>query len=324
MFREECNDLAVVASVDGELPMMPWEREPRRLWSRLDMKPIETSEIARAIANVATARGLASVAPMTEAAIACVTTMFQDQLRENNIWITVEHTNDNTVAEEVRSRALKCLIGAKAGLVNAALPKRFHDKMARILEHMTPETFDGAEVKVRLDELLYDLLAELRTPMFLYVAPEKRELYEQIAAPFGELVQDKFPDAAGDIAAAGRCLALDEPTACVFHLMRVLEHGLRAMATQFGVPFQVDSWHKVIKGIEDGIATRRNTNKPGGLTEKDRAEITHYSDAASQFRYFKDAWRNHVSHARVSYSERDAEKVWTHTKEFMQALAAFV
>jgi hypothetical protein len=88
---------------------------------------------------------------------------------------------------------------------------------------------------------------------------------------------------------------------------------------QIWCAFQTDSWHKVLKGIEEALAGLRN--KPG-LTDKDRAEITHYSEAATQFRHFKDAWRNHVSHARASYDEREAWSVLVHVRKFMQHLAA--
>jgi hypothetical protein len=143
-------------------------------------------------------------------------------------------------------------------------------------------------------------------------------MYQQTTPAFGVEVEAAFPDATGEIAAASRCYAVDEWTACVFHAMRVLEHGLRPIAQRFNVDFAVDSWHKVIKGIEDGLNALRNKQ---GLTERDRQEITYYSDAASQFRHFKDAWRNHVSHAREHYDEREAEKVLTHVREFMQHLA---
>jgi hypothetical protein len=99
--------------------------------------------------------------------------------------------------------------------------------------------------------------------------------------------------------------------------MRVLEHGLRALAQRFGVPFANDSWHKVIEGVEKGIESLRN--KPS-LTERDRVAITVYSETATQFRYFKDAWRNHVAHAREHYDERDAERVFDHVRDFMRQM----
>jgi hypothetical protein len=131
-------------------------------------------------------------------------------------------------------------------------------------------------------------------------------------------VATAFPDAKRDIEASARCLALREWTACVFHSMRTLEHGLRPVATRFDVPFTTDSWHAVLKGIEAGITALRN--KPN-LTVDDRLEITFYSDAATQFRHFKDAWRNHVSHSREHYDDRDAPRVFDHVRDFMQHMA---
>jgi hypothetical protein len=180
------------------------------------------------------------------------------------------------------------------------------------------------QMEVLLSELRENIRIELDSILCFMVKPEYRELFDQKDQPFGDDVADKFPDANRDIAAAGRCLALNENTASVFHSMRVLEHGLRALAKQFNVDFAVDSWHKVIKEIEVAINALRNTNRPGGLTDAEREQITHCSEAASQFRYFKDAWRNHVSHARIMYTEPEALSVWTHVRDFMRSLAAFV
>ena len=36
-----------------------------------------------------------------------------------------------------------------------------------------------------------------------------------------------------------------------------------------------------------------------------------YSETATQFRYFKNAWRNHVSHSNATYDEAQAEKIMT-------------
>ena len=50
-------------------------------------------------------------------------------------------------------------------------------------------------------------------------------------------------------------------------------------------------------------------------------ELTFYSQAAVQFRYFKDAWRVRVAHARASYEESQALTVFNHTLEFFDVLA---
>jgi cell fate (sporulation/competence/biofilm development) regulator YlbF (YheA/YmcA/DUF963 family) len=155
--------------------------------------------------------------------------------------------------------------------------------------------------------------------MFLHIESQRRETYEQKEPLFGKPVADSFNAANRDIAAAGRCLALDEPTACVFHLMRVLEHGLRALAEKVGLDNDAmahENWQNVIDQIEKKIRALDSLTK--GPAKVDR--LKNYSAAAVQFRYFKDAWRNHVSHARESYDPREAESVFIHVKEFMQHL----
>src|SRR5262249_39536541 len=53
---------------------------------------------------------------------------------------------------------------------------------------------------------------------------------------FGEEVATKFVPANQDIEEAGKCLALSRGTATVFHLMRVMEAGLKALAKPLGIP----------------------------------------------------------------------------------------
>lgn len=191
-------------------------------------------------------------------------------------------------------------------------------QIQRIRKQLAVEHMRNIDVGVALSREAFNCtIEELAQHYFLFIPRSRRDMLEQTQPPFGQSVADGFSDASKDIAAAGRCIALAEWTAAVFHLMRVLEHGLRPMATKFNVPFKVDSWHTVLKGIEDGINNLRNKQ---GLTEDDRKEITFYSEAASEFRHFKDAWRNHVSHSRAHYDERDALSVWNHVKAFMQHL----
>src|SRR5207302_260994 len=122
-----------------------------------------------------------------------------------------------------------------------------------------------------------------------------------------------FPEAVQDIAAASRCLALDEGTACVFHAMRVLEHGLRVMAMNVGLPPDAmthENWKVVIDQIEKKVREIEGLPKSPGKAEKLRV----VSEACSQFRYFKDAWRNHVSHSRATYDVREADSVFNHVR----------
>jgi hypothetical protein len=169
----------------------------------------------------------------------------------------------------------------------------------------------------------HNLRTELTLNQFYHVLPELASLMED-PAPFSTFVNEQFPEAVRDICAASRCLALDEWTASVFHCMRVVEHGLRAMAEYLGVtmkyPIELENWKTIIDAIEKAIYKIEDENK--SLEKSERLRF--YSGAATQFRYFKDAWRNHVSHSRRSYDSREARLIWNHTCEFMESLAASI
>jgi hypothetical protein len=167
------------------------------------------------------------------------------------------------------------------------------------------------EVVVRLEE-------DLRNETFLAVSPARAMYYEPKEPLFGEYVDDNFRSTAYDITEAGKCYALYRSTACVFHLMRVLEIGLRVFADRFGVPSDRQNWHNIIEGIEKKIREMvTDPNRPADW--KDQQEF--FSAAATHFMFIKDAWRNYVAHARGKSTEEEAERIFTNVRGFMQRLA---
>jgi predicted RNA-binding protein with RPS1 domain len=158
--------------------------------------------------------------------------------------------------------------------------------------------------------------AEAESRLFLYV-PSNNEVYLRNRALFGDAVNDVFSGAASDIENAGTCYALEVYTACVFHLMRVVEQGLRALAETLSIGFEVESWGRVIDQIEAAIKAIDQEPKSPDKIEKQ----LFYSEAAAQFRYFKNAWRNHAMHAKQTYDEDQAKKIMANVREFMVYLA---
>lgn len=126
---------------------------------------------------------------------------------------------------------------------------------------------------------------------------------------------DKFPSALNDVQEAGRCLALGRHTAAVFHAMRILEFGLAPLGSQFSVSTDRATWHRIIEQIHDAIEAK-SLAMGGGW-----ADQSFYSDAATQMTFFKDAWRNHVMHARVTFNEETAPPVIEYVRRFMAHLA---
>lgn len=285
------------------------------------MRTVEVSLIAQAVANISAAMATANAATLMVVAGRQVIESTRRQALEQGIHIEVRTTDlESEVWEVIRPVALATLLAAERDLQNAGLGTTFGARLDRLKSSMAAKHSDARGVRVRLEELRHDLLDELGKPVFVEVEAGRRDLFEQTAPPFGVDVESVFADARDDISAAARCLALGQWTASVFHSMRVLEHGLRALAAKLSLPpdaVVLENWNTVIERIEKAI--RDLQNQPKSLLKAETLEK--YSKAAVQFRYFKDAWRNHVSHSRASYDEGAAQSVFNHTKQLMQHLA---
>lgn len=163
---------------------------------------------------------------------------------------------------------------------------------------------------------------EIEGKVFLYVPAERAKFFPRISNPhiFGEPVSDAFPSAVEDVTESGVCLALDRGSACVFHLMRVLEIGLTALGKVFGVSLAHTNWAPAIEQIESRVREmHKDADWKARSDCKDQQEF--YAQAASQFGILKDAWRNYTMHARGFYTEEQAERIFENVKAFMQKLA---
>jgi hypothetical protein len=112
-------------------------------------------------------------------------------------------------------------------------------------------------LKPQIHALKEAVFAELRTMLFFRMDEEKRTFFEKERL-FGDNVGIKFPTASFDIEEGGKCLALGRPTACVFHMMRGMEVGLKALAKDLKIPY-APSWESYIKQIEANITARHKS-----------------------------------------------------------------
>ena len=209
-----------------------------------------------------------------------------------------------TAAENLRKTAEQCKLPAIA------------DRM----ESLKKWAQSGAEGKVLVAfaaSSFGDIQRELLRHIYFRIPHEERPFFENLQ--ISERAGNAFPSSVRDIRAAGRGFALDEHTASVLHLMRALEFPLQAMADALGVTITNPNWHLVLRDCETAIQNLGTGNPPTPPDWKDKKEF--YSEAAINFRYFKDAWRNHTSHARLSFDKREAYEVLTHVAGFMDHLS---
>jgi len=151
----------------------------------------------------------------------------------------------------------------------------------------------------------------------------------------GSEVLRAFKSARPDIVQAGNCLAADCDTAAVFHLMRVVEWGLRAFAVHLGVtrlqrrykktrqyiPVAYSEWEGILQKLQNQVDLRMQKRKRGSQKQADQE---FYYPILQDIRGIRDAWRNHVMHARQEYSPQDADAIFSHVKRLMSALATRV
>lgn len=178
---------------------------------------------------------------------------------------------------------------------------------------------DLPETKREFDYLINTVRSELSSKLFLFV-PGHRAHYHNLILP--SIVTVAFPSASSEMVAAGNAFAFGLSTASVFHAMRAAELGVRTLANQLGgISFPTDitlvEWAQILDRIEARIRDMKQL--PRG-TQKDEA-LQFFSEAAAQFRYFKDGWRVRVAHARAVYDSQQARTVLTHTLDFFQTLA---
>lgn len=140
---------------------------------------------------------------------------------------------------------------------------------------------------------------------------------------FGASVSAAFPSAEDDIREAGNCLAAECNTAAVFHLMRVAEVGLRALARDRRVrlprkePLDLATWETIIEELEAAEDAIRQYPK----TVAQAAQFEFHHGAMAQFTKFKNVFRNQVMNAREQFGPDHAMRVFEEVQAFMQTLA---
>ena len=194
---------------------------------------------------------------------------------------------------------------------------------------LSKPSVDIASMSSSLITLKSSILHSLQKKKLLQVSQDHFEFLEEDAL-FGHAVKSRYPSAGRDIKAAGDCFAAECSAAAVFHLMRVVELGLRSLVRDRRIPLADKQlterdWSQVAKKLEIAIFQLRAapaTKWPGAEQAKDR-QITFYSDLLQELRSFDEAWKNHVAHpgAAVFYNRDQAGEILKHVRSFMQKLA---
>jgi hypothetical protein len=106
--------------------------------------------------------------------------------------------------------------------------------------------------------------------------------------------------------------------------MRAAEIGLRALGIRYAVTIksgkdiELAEWRDILDGLNSAV--QRIENLPNSTPDKDQ-DLQFCSEAAAQFRFFKNGWRVRAAHARASYNEPQAKEAIDHVRAFFETLA---
>jgi hypothetical protein len=172
----------------------------------------------------------------------------------------------------------------------------------------------GADLSHELEHLGNTIRIEMAQVTFMHIPADRSKFYDQKEL-LGADVNSKFHGIQYDITEAGNCYSAGRSTACVFHLMRIMETGVQEFGNKLGVTLTNEkNWQNILDEINKAIKA---------LPHKDKA-TKEMSEASANLYAVKLAWRNEVMHPKDTYTLEEADNLIRQVKLFMQQLAKIV
>lgn len=190
-----------------------------------------------------------------------------------------------------------------------------------------------AELRVRISEDLQDrvffaITDPIRIQKFFKRSTEEGTngylIWKELDEIFDPKVVERFPQTYDDLSQACECIVHSLPTACVFHLMRVVEIGVLKVARLADIQDPKPSWGSILNRL-DKLAHRTEYKD---LPPCVQPHIELVKKLLPKLHAIQHAWRNKVSHVEDkliptdSISGDDALEIMTAVQAFMRMLAA--
>jgi hypothetical protein len=165
--------------------------------------------------------------------------------------------------------------------------------------------------------------SELKNHESVHVPDGIRKYFDQEAL-FGSEVYTKFPSTSAreDIRESGTAFAVGLYSATVFHLMRVMERGVRSFGRKLKVPekiIELKEWHPIL------VVAKKKIDKLPQKTKSTKQKKAAFSAAWNFLDQVRIAWRNPTMHPKEdSYTEEEAKEIIDAVKTFMIRLAKII
>lgn len=183
-----------------------------------------------------------------------------------------------------------------------------------------------------LDRLLMELLRifprELKGQHFMMIAASRAQYYACKGTFLGQDVLDNLPLLREDAEEAGNCFALGRYTACVFHLMRIMERLVQEFASRVGLIIDVKNeiWDTILKKVKSVTEPKPNHSRKLDEEEKRINKETRkiYQRFYDRLDAVRDACRNETMHPKATYSEEQADDVMRAVKAFVKNFVTMI
>jgi hypothetical protein len=175
-------------------------------------------------------------------------------------------------------------------------------------------------------EALYDaIIDDIGTERFYHYRKDKSLVLLRISSEWNATLSNcAFPSLKKEIEEGVDCYALEHNNASIFHMMRVAEIGMRALARERQVnfprhPLEWADWQTILDETE-----KKARSATAGMARgpKKDAMQAFYNGAIGQLHGFKDTYRNVIMHVRRSYDELESLRAINQVRDFMNGLSA--
>ncbi len=227
--------------------------------------------------------------------------------QEGHALISSQHSAKEVLIESIGQVSKGC------ELLELRVSRRKADRLKNDIEKQSCAFGNIYQGLGELHERIFD---ELGSSWMFCLSAEKERYYVEPWLTFGQRIVEVFPALSHDIEEAGKCYGAQRNTGCVFHLMRIMEVGLCALASKVGVSPTIPSWDGILNKIDTEIKKKYGDKSRDWI---DQESII--SEAVSHLRTVKTAWRNPTMHVESKYTDEEALEIYNAVRVFMKHLA---
>jgi hypothetical protein len=178
----------------------------------------------------------------------------------------------------------------------------------RFLFNLKNETISGDILEKLSDELIGRVSDELESQLIFMIPSSNARYYNPEIIIFGNVIVD--------IVEAGNCFALGRYTACVFHLMRVMESAVQRFGKKLRIAIdpKEETWYKILQHVDKAIKALPENN----LKEKTKKQ--NYAATSAHLDNVRRVWRNDVMHPKATFTSDEAEDILSTVRIFIRDL----